>query len=356
MLRRRLDRGRLTTAAIVALLSVPPAVYLAGGANSLFLARADAVELRQITAGGAGQANYLLLGTALNVPSFVVFAMLLGLWVHDRRHGRSVPVAIKALALFAGAVALAINNPIASPRYWFGTVLMTPLLIMWPRGRRGGVGLYVVLLGAVLLAVLPFADLFRRSLDVHLRDNIAAGVVNTLATKVDYDAFQQTLNAVEFTEAEGIAFGRQLIGAALFWVPRSFWANKPIASGEIVGLHHGYATTNLSMPLWAEFFIDGGVVMVFAGFCIYSITLNAIERPTLRGSLDSAVLHPVVLAILAVYQLYFLRGSLMIAVAYLVPVLGCLFLCSAPASATRRARCYQRERSWQRGDTRTPRV
>jgi len=47
----------------------------------------------------------------------------------------------------------------------------------------------------------------------------------------DFDSYQNF--AIVFFE-DFITYERQLLGALLFWVPRSIWPNKPIGSGAFV--------------------------------------------------------------------------------------------------------------------------
>jgi hypothetical protein len=59
--------------------------------------------------------------------------------------------------------------------------------------------------------------------------------------------------AIKYSEIESITYGRQLVGALLFFVPSSLWPNKPIGSGTLVAenmlmTRYSFWYTNISMP------------------------------------------------------------------------------------------------------------
>lgn len=83
-----------------------------------------------------------------------------------------------------------------------------------------------------------------------------------------FDGFEMLGHAVGYVGMDGIVFGSQLLGAILFWVPRTIWTEKPIGTGDFIA--NEYISTffsvdflNFSMPLMGEAYINFG----FFGVC-----------------------------------------------------------------------------------------
>jgi hypothetical protein len=147
---------------------------------------------------------------------------------------------------------------------------------------------------------------------------------------MDFDAFQAVANTIALVDREGVSGGRQIAGAVLFAVPRQLWPDKPLATGQLVGEKSGYAFTNISAPLWAELYVDGGLLLVLAGFLAYGAAVRTLDRWyrwSQRGGGGARVVS-VLVPIYAGYQFFVLRGSLMPAVAYLTPIVLFALACS----------------------------
>jgi hypothetical protein len=144
--------------------------------------------------------------------------------------------------------------------------------------------------------------------------------------------FAQVHTAVEYVDRDGHRFGRQLLGSALFLVPRTLWTGKPVDTGDLMHDAVGYPTRlNQSSPLWTEFYVDGGFLLVILGFLGYGWISARLQR-----RLDEQ--HPfslgaVLVPILAGYQLYVLRGSLLGATPRLAVLLGLVFLTTSTVGA-----------------------
>ena len=186
-------------------------------------------------------------------------------------------------------------------------------------------------LDGIVSDVLPSA-MFRVSLDTNVAEQWSpASAARELAQKMDFDSYQQIANTVALVDREGLQFGRQIAGAVLFWVPRSLWSDKPLSTGEYVGEQTGHAFTNLSAPLWMEFYIDGGLLLVFLGFLGYGLVVRTLDEwnQWSKGHGGARVVSLLV-PVYAGYQFFLLRGSLMPAIAYLTPIVIFAVICSLP--------------------------
>lgn len=221
-------------------------------------------------------------------------------------------------ALFV-ALILAVN-PISSARYHFGTVALAVVAVF---GAYATVRRFrVVSLGALagLLLLFPGMDAFRRSLDSQFT------VQDPLQSLVsgDFDSMAQIANTADYVATNGITWGMQAVGVVFFWVPRSWWPDKPIDTGVLVAQHMDYRFKNLSAPAWAEFFINGGWVGLIIGMALLGYFMRNWDRRA-DSALNVAGVPGVLTCILPFYMLIVLRGSLLQAMAYLGVVLACTY-------------------------------
>ncbi|MEV7827692.1 hypothetical protein [Microbacterium enclense] len=222
---------------------------------------------------------------------------------------------------------LLVVNPIGSPRFLFMTVALALVAAL---GAFAEIRLYRVisLSGiAALVVLLPILDSFRRSTST-IR---SAGSLDSL-TGGDFDAFAQTINTAWWVETNGLAFGNQLLGVLLFWVPRSMWPGKPVDTGILLGEAKEYGFTNLSAPLPAELYINAGWFGVIAGALLLGFGMRRWDaRSEQRIQLDGV---PTVLGcVIPFYMVMLLRGSLLQAAANLAVILLAWFFVTRPAPA-----------------------
>lgn len=213
-----------------------------------------------------------------------------------------------------------VNNPVSTARYRFGTVVMSLLFIGLKWNKKTSFPLWTLTLIAFLLIIFPYADFFRISTDVSIESLEFRPVYEHLVVNGDYDAFQQLSNTVAYVSNEGITWGKQLLGVIFFAIPRDLWPNKPLGSGEFIALNSGYYYTNLSCPLWAEAYLNGGLIAVIIIFAAYGALTEIMEHRYLSRQKGATFLD-IFVPFFASYQIFFLRGDLMSAFAYIVPII-----------------------------------
>jgi hypothetical protein len=228
-----------------------------------------------------------------------------------RRTAIVLPVLVCAALLFS-------VNPVSSPRYLFGTVALSILagLGAYSNGKRVRLMSGAFFLGLVFL--FPLADAFRRS---GTPDFSNISPMNSFGTG-DFDAFSQLNNTVLFVQTNGVTWGRQAIGVVLFWVPRSWWPDKPMDTGILLAQYRGYSFENLSAPIWAEFFINGGWLLLIFGMFFLGIYMRRRDNCDLRLKAEGKR-GSIIGLILPFYLFILLRGSLLQAMAHLVVIAAC---------------------------------
>jgi hypothetical protein len=273
----------------------------------------------------AGSATLRAVGT---VPILVAFLILTRRLVVEPG-ARRRPALVAAWAATLGAQVV-VNNPISNARFWFITVALSTVLVLFPRRTNAFRALLLVGVAASLV-VFPFADRFRY-VDGQGSNLEGRSIVETLAVK-DYDQMSMVVNTVTFVrEGPGHTLGRQASGALLFWVPRSSWETKPIDTGTEVAQYIGTRNTNLSEPLWAELWIDFGIAGLVLGFLLLGYLLRRGDRwyaaAVDRGRTLTTV-GIIAVPVIAGYEAILLRGSLLQAMGRLGVLLLCFVLLRA---------------------------
>lgn len=325
---RTVTVSRLRVPLTMLLLAASPLIVVKlGGIRALFTSRqatGDALRAAGLIATDDKAAGTLLVAGA-TVGAFLL--LYLTLWRFAQLPKRTTSG--WALVVTLIALNLVINNPISLPRYWFGTVALSLVLL----SRRLSLGrTFMACVVLCLVVVFPYADKYRYSgaasagLGVHGSTPLAEQFVS----KSDYDSFPQVITSAELVAENGPTYGRQAEGVLLFWLPRKIWPDKPYDTGVVLAQYNDFLiNTNLSAPLWAEFYVNFGLVAVAIGFAGLGLASRRLDDGYLRGILSGRhTVVTLVTPVLATYQMIILRGSLLQAMSRLAVLvaLGLLLL------------------------------
>lgn len=334
-LKRPLSRPTIVLLTLVVVTTLPYLLQLMGGFGALFVSR---TERSQLIASKYELSQLLILISITTTPVYVLLVASISLWIINRSNRLHVGIGWKILCLVLLIITLIINNPISTARLRVGTILLSLLFVLPWRKYSAAFLVYAIVL--ILVLIFPFTDLYRASLDVSLTQRVMqTSVLKELTQKGDFDAFQMVANSIKVVEKMDFQLGNQLLGSLFFWVPRSLWPGKSTASGEWVAEQLGYHFTNLSSPLFSEFYIDGGWLGVILGLMVYGYVVRLIDRWHAENMQTSNVqLISVLVPIYAGYQFFLLRGSLMPALAYFMPMILVALLCTVSLKTRSRTR------------------
>jgi len=219
------------------------------------------------------------------------------------------------------AVLGVVASPVSSARYTFGTVAFAILVYLGVTKTRFRTRLATGGMIGAMLFVFPVLDMFRGgSSDLSRKGSF----FSEYSGNPDYDSFWQIANALSYSLSDSMQAGRQILGSLLFWVPRVIWPDKPTDTGVMLANYRGYSFGNLSAPMWAEMLVNGGVIAVGVGFVILGVVLASLDRRMARAHAVGGWLG-LVGAILPVYMMILMRGSLLQATGAIVVALGCLW-------------------------------
>ena len=185
--------------------------------------------------------------------------------------------------------------------YWLPVALLAvPFL------KKPNVFIIIMLVG--LLVLFPFFDNFR-----YYNGSVSFGFNFNYLNTMNFDAGQNFMITMKF---QLITFGRQLMGALLFFVPRKIWPTKPIGSGATLAAEQD-AFSNISMPYFGEGYINFGLLGIFL-FTVFLAFITAYLDRNYWKSGDPRVktwFTPYYLVFVGA-ALFIMRGDMMSSFAY----------------------------------------
>lgn len=203
----------------------------------------------------------------------VLFTMVLSILQARQRKGIGYEQVIAGLCFIISCFPTGIaRNMMAS---FYGGLL----IIFMTKGREKRWFSFAIIGGIVL--VFPAINIFRNYatlISVDSAEYIKNQIQNTYLSG-DYDAHQMFISIQRWGAQDGLRYGRQLIGALLFFVPRSVWMAKPYGTGQSAfeALHqHWY--TNVSAPLVAEGWINFGIIGIAVFGLITGYIANQLDK------------------------------------------------------------------------------
>ncbi len=319
---RILSARRVAQLGVVAVVASPVIIFALGGAGALLSSR-NAVSTGLITSGlydrsltnsginaGSGNAVGGLLVAVGHALPFVALFSLVWLWRSDRASRKQIGLQVLFVLLLGSNLIL--NNPISSSRYWFLTVVLAFVFTIPRLQRPVGITAMMVTFVVGSIIVFPYLDAFRDD-RVHFEERRP---VELFTEKTDYGAVTDIALVIRRTDRDGYTDGRQLLGAALFWVPRALWPDKPPNTAYLIATDISFSNTNLDSPLWAEGFIDfgwPGAALLLGAFGVVSSRMDSRYVHARRGwDPEAPVPLPLLLLpCMAGYESIIVRGSLL---------------------------------------------
>lgn len=167
-------------------------------------------------------------------------------------------------------------SPIAMPRFQAAVIYMGLFLIIRKDLVTNVKIIYIFLFG--FMFVFPFINAFRYlavgEVDILNTINNVFNNIKVEYLSANYDVFVMLMKAIDYIGINGFSLGNQLLGALLFFVPRSLWIDKPIGTSFLIQYFYGFTggAANTSCCLLAEGYFDFGII----GVIVYSFVLNKV--------------------------------------------------------------------------------
>jgi hypothetical protein len=149
-------------------------------------------------------------------------------------------------------------------------ILYIPMIIIFSKIWEKPFMMQTSTLGGILI-LFPFLDQFRRFNPEQFNFKIKLSHLQS----AHFDAYQNFVRAIEM---DFISYGNQLLGAFLFFVPRSFWPEKAIGSGSVVAVDQNYEHLGISMPFIGEGFVNFGIIGSSLFMFLLGVLLGNLDR------------------------------------------------------------------------------
>lgn len=166
-------------------------------------------------------------------------------------------------------IAIIFISPVSMARYMVAALYLPFIMVFtdfWDKRYRMQLSMI-----ALLIFFMPILDVFRRFNPNDIKFEWGLEYLD----KEHFDAYQ---NFCRLVDIDFISYGNQLLGALLFFVPRSLWEDKPVGTGsEMAKLLH-YDFTNVSMPFMAEGYANFGVIGVAFFMSILGIAIGHFDK------------------------------------------------------------------------------
>lgn len=154
-----------------------------------------------------------------------------------------------------------VNFPTGLPRFKIAATYLGILLVYKEKIKSKNLFKYTVLFG--LLFIFPLINIFRyNTFEDLLYLNITLPNPSHDFLQGDFDSYSMLARSLIYVRDHGLTFGNQLIGAVLFFIPRSIWENKAIGSGWLIADTEGWSFGNISFPYIGEGYINFGLIGV----------------------------------------------------------------------------------------------
>jgi fermentation-respiration switch protein FrsA (DUF1100 family) len=189
----------------------------------------------------------------LTLRSFIVFFSILN--IHLLRVKKVIP--LFAITIIVLSILICFPTTVARN---FGGVFYLGLCLNYFRTFKWKklIPSVFILIFVVLFPILTYARHDYFSADYVLK-NFSA-MTSDAYKSGDFDAYSMFGRSIGYVQDHGITYGRQLMGAVLFFVPRTIWPDKPYGSGYFIGEKLGLGFLNVSCPFMAEGVINFGLL------------------------------------------------------------------------------------------------
>lgn len=214
---------------------------------------------------------------------------------------------------------LLVNNLLATPRYWAGTIILGFTAMLLGKLERGkGFMAAILIIGMLFIFPLSHELRYRTAKTVSLSDFRLQGP-KTAYTSTNFDAYEMSVHTIQYVAKEGITWGKQLLGPLLFWIPRALWKGKPVGSGGAVATYFSYSQINLSCPLPFEGYINFGVIGLILFSVLTGILFSSLDKYHWKVSTAAptdiiSAYYPFLLG----FAFFAMRGDLMSSFSYTI--------------------------------------
>ncbi|WP_420866991.1 O-antigen polymerase [Cobetia marina] len=212
-----------------------------------------------------------------------------------------------------------ISSPTSMARFQAAVIYIPLFLVFFKALRREFYFPSVLVFG--LLFIFPLLDKFRT---FSSNDGFGYNLDYSFLLSGHFDSYQ---NFIRVFDLEMISYGWQLLGAILFFVPRSIWPNKPVGSGYNLAQDLNLSLSNISLNYLGEGYINFGILGVLLFLAILGIFCGWFDRKFWKKNINAGVNISNIFYMFSLGLVFFLmRGDLMSSFAYSMGMLFSVML------------------------------
>ncbi|MBL8660349.1 MAG: hypothetical protein JNM75_11410 [Rhodospirillales bacterium] len=236
------------------------------------------------------------------------------------RYGVFVPIMILLLPLQA-----IVNFPGAQSRFWLFGMMIT-LGLMYVSFRSAGRRLFLLAVFVIgTFTIFPMSQQINRQEGFNF--DIQVPPIEEYMTHGDLDGFQTTMNTLVYVDRFGHTYGRQILSAVLYFVPRSIWSGKSLATGNMTSAALGFKFNNLSSPIISELYIDGSFFAVILGAMALGYAYRRLDYLfTAVNDIGGVTLYRVLVALICGFTIILMRGALLGVMSPVATSIGSVYL------------------------------
>jgi oligosaccharide repeat unit polymerase len=180
---------------------------------------------------------------------------------------------------------------------------------------------FILLFIFSIVVLFPIMNIFR-----YYSESISPNIYDMITEQYNTLNFDSYSMFMRVFKDNIITNGEQLLGALLFFVPRSIWPTKPIGSGHYVADIQNLSFANISMPYFGEGYINFGII----GVILFTVLLAYITARVDKWYLQNVANrnHDIrqIPYFMSLGLLFFmLRGDLMSSFAYMCGFLAAYY-------------------------------
>lgn len=201
--------------------------------------------------------------------------------------------------------------PLGIPRFMVAYVYF-PIIFYYVRFLRSSYVTFIFLILSLIL-VFPFLEQFR-AFDPNNTIRFLPKI--EFFMQAHFDAYQNFMEAIRVNY---VTYGWQLLGVMLFFVPRFMWSDKPVGSGYQMANDLDYIFNNISMPYFAEGYVNFGFIGLVLFSCFLGFWCKTVDSKLLTSTNSNINSYGFFIGVFYCAAIFFMmRGDLMSSFSYML--------------------------------------
>ncbi len=241
---------------------------IAAGVSSVGLEYFLASRLEQFLEYGTSALNFFMFTITLRLAVYWLFILSALLTWRALKTSGPFTLLFVGLAVLTGlatAELLVFSNPLGTARFLVMGFLLMMVAAFAPIDRPWMRLAIIVAAAFGLYVVFPVLGSAPRANEVVWV--LGAEQLRSYLSHLDFDNAPQLMLGFQYAADQGFHYGWNILSAILILLPRSIWPGKSEGLGSMIISSYGVEFTNVSAPIYLEFYLDFG----YPGVAVFSL-------------------------------------------------------------------------------------